>query len=124
MIYPHLVRKTTSPDSIPPESGIHWINTDTNEEYFSVGTNSTNDWIKRAYQKKQIEIAITQQMVDNKKVILPSTSPDNSSVTLTFYAGIQQNNGTDFEVIGNELKWDGLGLDGFIESGDLIIIQY
>lgn len=44
---PHIVRKTTSPSSAPPEAGIHWINTVTNEEYFSVGTSSVNDWIKR-----------------------------------------------------------------------------
>lgn len=44
---PHIVRKTVSPSSAPPEAGIHWINTLTNEEYFSVGTSSVNDWIKR-----------------------------------------------------------------------------
>lgn len=44
---PHIVRKTTSPTSAPPEAGIHWINTATNEEYFSVGTSSVNDWIRR-----------------------------------------------------------------------------
>jgi hypothetical protein len=45
---PHIVRKTTSPTSAPPEAGIHWINTVTHEEFFSVGTNSVNEWIKRS----------------------------------------------------------------------------
>lgn len=47
MISPHIVRKTTSPVSAPPEAGIHWINTVTGEEYFSVATSSVNDWIIR-----------------------------------------------------------------------------
>ena len=45
---PHIVRKATSPSSAPPEEGIHWINTVTHEEFFSVGTTSVNQWIKRA----------------------------------------------------------------------------
>lgn len=44
---PHIVRKSTSPVSAPPEAGIHWINTVTGEEYFSVATSSVNDWIIR-----------------------------------------------------------------------------
>lgn len=44
---PHIVRKTTSPISAPPETGIHWINTATNEEFFSIGTVSVTDWIRR-----------------------------------------------------------------------------
>ncbi len=44
---PHIVRKTTSPTSAPPETGIHWINTATNEEFFSIGTVSVTDWIRR-----------------------------------------------------------------------------
>lgn len=45
---PHIVRKTTDPVSAPPEAGIHWINTTTGKEYFSVGTSSLADWIDRA----------------------------------------------------------------------------
>jgi len=47
MINPHIVRKTTSPTAAPPEAGIHWINTVTNQEYFSVGTSSVSDWVLR-----------------------------------------------------------------------------
>ena len=47
MINPHIVRKSTSPISSPPEAGIHWINTATGEEYFSVGTSTINDWVIR-----------------------------------------------------------------------------
>lgn len=44
---PHIVRKTTDPVSAPPEAGIHWINTVSNKEFFSVGTSSVSDWIAR-----------------------------------------------------------------------------
>jgi len=47
MINPHIVRKITSPISAPPEAGIHWINTATGEEFFSVGTSNVNDWVIR-----------------------------------------------------------------------------
>lgn len=44
---PHIVRKLTNPVSAPPEAGIHWINTITNNEFFSVGTTSLSDWVPR-----------------------------------------------------------------------------
>lgn len=47
MINPHIVRKTTDPVSAPPEEGIHWINTVSGKEFFSVGTASVADWIDR-----------------------------------------------------------------------------
>jgi hypothetical protein len=42
---PHIIRRTTDPVGAPPETGIHWINTTTNKEFFSVGTTSFADWI-------------------------------------------------------------------------------
>lgn len=47
MLNPHIVRKTVDPTTAPPEAGIHWINTVTNQEFFSVGTSSVVDWIAR-----------------------------------------------------------------------------
>jgi hypothetical protein len=47
MINPHIIRKTVDPVGAPPEAGIHWINTSTGEEYFSVGTATVADWVSR-----------------------------------------------------------------------------
>lgn len=47
---PHIVRKTTNPTAAPPEAGIHWINTVTQQEFFSVGTSTINDWLPREPQ--------------------------------------------------------------------------
>jgi hypothetical protein len=44
---PHILRKTTDPVSAPPEAGIHWINTTTGQEFFSVATSSVDDWVER-----------------------------------------------------------------------------
>lgn len=48
MISPHIVRKTTSPVAAPPEAGIHWINTTSGEEFFSVGADDVSDWLPRS----------------------------------------------------------------------------
>lgn len=47
MNYPHIIRKTTDPVSAPPEAGIHWINTTTGTEFFSVGVATVDDWMPR-----------------------------------------------------------------------------
>jgi hypothetical protein len=69
-------------------------------------------------------LTIGQQEVDNKQVTLSSSPSSPNSVSLTFLEGIEQDNGIDFIVNGNILSWDGLGLDGFIEVGDVIIVRY
>lgn len=124
MLNPHIIRKNTSPSSAPPEAGIHWINESTHEEFFSVGTSSTSDWIKRIGTPKRLEVVISQAMLDNKKITLPYSHSSPESVALTFINGIEQLNGTDFEVVGNEVKWNGLGLDGFIELEDIVVLYY
>ena len=69
-------------------------------------------------------ITITASHVLNKKVTLSGTPlfPDN--VTLLIAGGIHQFNGIDFEVAGNELRWNSLGLDGFVEEFDIFLIQF
>jgi hypothetical protein len=47
MNYPHIIRKDTDPTLAPPEAGIHWINTTSGTEFFSVGTSTVDDWIAR-----------------------------------------------------------------------------
>lgn len=55
---PHIVRKTTDPVAAPPEAGIHWINTVTNKEFFSVGTASVTDWRTNTFNSL-IDVNIT-----------------------------------------------------------------
>lgn len=69
-------------------------------------------------------IPISDIDVTNKYVTLSSTPLNPSAVTLGMTGGIEQVNGIDFVVIGNILSWDGLGLDGFIDNTDVLIVQY
>ena len=69
-------------------------------------------------------ITLTQQDIDNKKVTLSTEPFYPDAVTMTIVGGISQVNGIDFEVIGSDISWDGLGLDNFLEISDTLIIQY
>lgn len=63
--------------------------------------------------------------LSNKFITLLSEPLFPNSVTLVPYGGIPQRNGIDFEVIGDQVSWDGKGLDGnFLEVNDILIIQY
>ena len=69
-------------------------------------------------------IPLTQQDIDNKFVTLSITPSFPDTVRLICEGGIEQVNGIDFQVIGNVLSWDGLGLDNFLDDTDVLIIQY
>lgn len=77
-----------------------------------------------SYPLSTENVTIAQDHLDNKRIVLLKAPVNPESVTFLFQSGIHQINGLDFSVIGNEVTWDGLGLDGFIEIGDVVIIQY
>ena len=125
MLSPHVVRKTTNPNSAPPEAGIHWINVLTNEEFFSVGVSSIDDWIPRRRTGFRLyTITVTAQNFNDKFLVLPYTPVLPDEVIVVPAGGIQQLNGIDYEVTGNILSWASLGLDGFIDIDDVLIVQH
>lgn len=67
---------------------------------------------------------LSQSDIENKKLVLAQAPSFPTSVTLTPIGGIPQANGIDFEVIGNELHWSGMGLDGFLEENEQLIVSY
>lgn len=69
-------------------------------------------------------ITLDQNDLINKYVTLNSSPYFSNKVSVTPSGGIPQINGVDFEVVGNELSWNGLGLDNFLELGEQLIIQY
>jgi len=69
-------------------------------------------------------MTLTQENIDNKEVVLNSIPVIPESVQLTPNGGIPQINGVDFQVNLNILTWNSLGLDGFLEVGDILIVQY
>jgi len=69
-------------------------------------------------------IDLTQSDIDNKFVTLSRTPLVFDAVMVNIDGGIPQINGIDFIVDGNKISWNGLGLDGFLEETDVLIIQY
>jgi len=69
-------------------------------------------------------LTLTQTNIDDKQATLSQTPLIPSSVILTPEGGISQIYGIDYIVTGNLLDWTGLGLDGFLEAGDKIVVQY
>lgn len=82
-------------------------------------------WGYQAYiTPQQKKFTISAADISAKQITLVPTPNDPDEVTLEFLTGGGQENGVDFEVVGGTLSWDGLGLDGFIETGDIIIVRY
>jgi len=65
----------------------------------------------------------TAQQILDKKILL-SYIPLENSVSFDFSNGISQFENIDFYIDQNFIRWDNLGLDGFIEETDLIQISY
>lgn len=59
-----------------------------------------------------------------ESLALASTPADASKVIVDAIGGAAQHFGVDFTVAGNSLSWNGLGLDGILEAGDVLRIQY
>ena len=87
---------------------------------------NSNIWSFQFNIVPQVEkIIVTQQMIDDKGLSLLLTPLNPSAVMLSFVGGVgDQDNGEDFSVSGDFVGWDGLGLDGFIEVGDVLKIRY
>jgi hypothetical protein len=67
---------------------------------------------------------VTQEDIDRGFFFLPSAPFYPSNVRLNIIGGIEQINGIDFVVNEDVLSWDGLGLDNFLETGEILLIQY
>lgn len=67
---------------------------------------------------------LSQTDIDNKQILLSKAPLDPSSVKLFPQGGIEQIPSIDFTVENNVLRWNGLGLDNFLEAGDIITVTY
>lgn len=73
---------------------------------------------------KKETISLNQGNIDNKKVTLIHNPQNVENVILIPQGGIEQIYGIDFTIIGNEVHWEDLGLDGFLEADDVINVIY
>lgn len=79
---------------------------------------------KKQYRTINDNITLTTQSVADKKVTLMNLPAFPDSVILNLEGGTLQRYGIDYVVNGQELTWNGLSLDGFLETGDKLIIYY
>lgn len=71
-------------------------------------------------------VTLTEEMISQKGFLLPRRPASASSVGFIPDGGISQRNGIDFYV--NEetlfLSWEGLGLDGFLDAGERVTVNF
>jgi hypothetical protein len=69
-------------------------------------------------------IPLSMGDIENKFVTLIQTPLVPSAVVVNLEGGISQINGIDYTIDGNKISWNELGLDGFLDDTDVLIIQY
>lgn len=62
--------------------------------------------------------------VTAKAFTLPSTPAEQTKLLVDFLGVGSLEFGVDFNVTGSDIEWNGLTLDGFIASSDILRIQY
>jgi hypothetical protein len=69
-------------------------------------------------------ITLTQTDIDNKYVVLNTIPLVPEALAIIPVGGPEQLYEIDYEIIGNILSWNGLGLDGFLNDTDKLIVRY
>lgn len=69
-------------------------------------------------------IELTEENINSKSAQLTATPINPEFTQLTVIGGSNQLYGIDFIVSGNSVSWDGLGLDNFVDVGDILVIQF
>lgn len=70
------------------------------------------------------KFVLTQNQINNKQIVLQSSPSNPTLVKLLPEGGISQIYGVDFTVNDNILSWSNLGLDNFLESGEILFVTY
>jgi len=73
---------------------------------------------------KKETISLTQGNINDKKVTLIHNPQNVENIILIPQGGIEQIYDVDFTIIGKDVHWNGLGLDGFLEVDDIINVIY
>lgn len=70
-------------------------------------------------------ITIDQTNIDEKRIVLQNETTNQQKTKFSFINGTIQILGIDYEYTDEfTISWDGLGLDNFIEVGDIVLIEY
>lgn len=93
---------------------------DSNDDYDTVWINPED----LKYTQRKNNFTLTLSDIVLKKIVLSNAAIFPDGVLFLPDGGITQRYGVDFTVVSNEIRWNGLGLDGFLEEGDIINIVY
>lgn len=69
-------------------------------------------------------ITLTAQHIFNKKFPLSNVPQEPLKLELTPIGGVPQVYGIDYAYENGNVSWDGLGLDGFLELNEQVIVRY
>jgi hypothetical protein len=67
---------------------------------------------------------ITSAEATAKKFLLQNSPYVQNSVVVDVIGGAGQDLGVDFEIVNDEFRWGGLGLDGILDVGDIVRLRY
>lgn len=94
----------------------------------SAGTITPQDYIefktKKEYKTVTEAKILTTLEVADKKIILSNIPSFPETTMLSLAGGTLQRYGVDYVVIGQDLSWNGLELDGFLEPDDELRVYY
>lgn len=62
--------------------------------------------------------------ISEKKIKLSQTPRSPNSVSVLPDGGIEQRINIDYNLVIDEIVWDGFELDGFLEEGEIIRVTY
>jgi hypothetical protein len=92
------------------------------------GTITAQDYVefktKKEYKTVTETKILTTLEVADKKIILSNIPSFPETTMLSLAGGTLQRYGVDYVVINQDLSWDGLELDNFLEPGDELRIYY
>lgn len=78
-----------------------------------------------AYDYYNEDFYLTASDITNKKLVLSKTPIFSQSVFVQPHGALPQRYGIDYVVVSNEVHWNGLGLDGFLnELGEGVRVTY
>ena len=95
---------------------------------FNAGAMSAPDYVKlQTLTNKNFVsevFSLNNLNITQSKITLSQIPSDPEGLSFLPDGGIPQRYGIDFTIVGNDIIWSGMGLDGFLEENDVIRVSY
>ena len=97
-------------------------------DHSNAGAMSSADFVKLStlanFNFSSEVFTLTSTNISQKKITLGQTPLDPEGLSFIPDGGIPQRYGVDFTIVGNDIIWSSMGLDGFLEENDVIRVSY